>query len=154
MWFLGCGQPRHHSIVVCHFRRAYQSCWTFNKSSKYMTYLNSDSVTCTGMNCHWLSLRLYGINFMVIGSCNWWESHHVTYIVMHLLATKSRFLHYINNWTGFRYTIRSFFPNFCCSFYTISGLLRWQGAKKTGKAPDGSSYLDCAEKDEIKKLLM
>ena len=91
-----------------------------------MTYLNSDSVTYTGIMA-----------------------------VMHLLlVTKSRFLHYTNNWTGFRYTIRSLFPHFCCSFYTIGGLLRRQGAKKTGKAPDGSSYLDCAEKDEIKKLLM
>lgn len=28
-----------------------------------------------------------------------------------------------------------------------------QGASKTGKAPDGSSYIDCAESDEVKALL-
>ncbi|XP_072047596.1 myotrophin-like [Amphiura filiformis] len=28
-----------------------------------------------------------------------------------------------------------------------------KGASKSGKAPDGSGYLDCAEKDDIKALL-
>ena len=28
-----------------------------------------------------------------------------------------------------------------------------QGAKKDGKAPDGTSYMDCAETDDIKVLL-
>lgn len=32
-------------------------------------------------------------------------------------------------------------------------LLLEKGAKKDGKAPDGSSFLECAEKEEIKKLL-
>ncbi|BFZ04847.1 hypothetical protein BsWGS_07886 [Bradybaena similaris] len=31
-------------------------------------------------------------------------------------------------------------------------LLAW-GANKSGKSPDGASYIDCAEKDEIKALL-
>lgn len=34
----------------------------------------------------------------------------------------------------------------------VSILLRG-GAEKTGTAPDGTSYLDAAEKDEIKALL-
>ncbi|KAK3611879.1 hypothetical protein CHS0354_021315 [Potamilus streckersoni] len=32
-------------------------------------------------------------------------------------------------------------------------LLLEKGAKKNGKAPDGSSYIDCADSDEIKALL-
>lgn len=32
-------------------------------------------------------------------------------------------------------------------------LLLQKGAKKTGKAPDGSSYLECAPSDDIKALL-
>jgi len=32
-------------------------------------------------------------------------------------------------------------------------LLLQKGASKVGKAPDGTSYIDCAEKEEIKKLL-
>ncbi|XP_064400711.1 myotrophin-like [Halichondria panicea] len=32
-------------------------------------------------------------------------------------------------------------------------LLLTKGAKKTGKAPDGSSYIDAAEDDKIKALL-
>merc|ERR1711976_121866 len=32
-------------------------------------------------------------------------------------------------------------------------LLLQKGADKNGKAPDGNSYIDCAEKEEIKKLL-
>jgi len=32
-------------------------------------------------------------------------------------------------------------------------LLLSKGAKKVGKAPDGSSYLDCAEKEDIRALL-
>lgn len=32
-------------------------------------------------------------------------------------------------------------------------LLLAKGAKKTGKAPDGSSYIDCAEDAEIKAML-
>ncbi|XP_059179268.1 myotrophin-like [Physella acuta] len=32
-------------------------------------------------------------------------------------------------------------------------LLLEKGADKSGKSPDGASYIDCAEKDEIKALL-
>ncbi|CAG5121279.1 unnamed protein product [Candidula unifasciata] len=32
-------------------------------------------------------------------------------------------------------------------------LLLEKGANKSGKSPDGASYIDCAEKDEIKALL-
>ncbi|KAK3794181.1 hypothetical protein RRG08_049581 [Elysia crispata] len=32
-------------------------------------------------------------------------------------------------------------------------LLLEKNADKTGKSPDGASYIDCAEKDEIKALL-
>uniref|UniRef100_A0A0B7BP65 Uncharacterized protein n=1 Tax=Arion vulgaris TaxID=1028688 RepID=A0A0B7BP65_9EUPU len=32
-------------------------------------------------------------------------------------------------------------------------LLLERGADKSGKSPDGASYIDCAEKDEIKALL-
>ncbi|KAL5006401.1 hypothetical protein ScPMuIL_015207 [Solemya velum] len=32
-------------------------------------------------------------------------------------------------------------------------ILLAKGAKKNGKAPDGSSYIDCAEKEDIKNLL-
>ncbi|XP_067655210.1 myotrophin-like [Haliotis asinina] len=35
---------------------------------------------------------------------------------------------------------------------TVALLLK-KGAKKNGKAPDGKSYLECAETDEIKSLL-
>ena len=36
---------------------------------------------------------------------------------------------------------------------SLSLSLSLQGASKNGKAPDGSSYLDCAESDEVKALL-
>ena len=40
------------------------------------------------------------------------------------------------------------------SSHQLSAILSGsQGAKKSGKAPDGRSYLDCAESDEIKALL-
>ena len=32
-------------------------------------------------------------------------------------------------------------------------ILMFQGASKTGQAPDGSSYVEAAEKEEIKALL-
>ena len=39
------------------------------------------------------------------------------------------------------------------SLSPLSPPLSLQGASKNGKAPDGSSYLDCAEGDEVKALL-
>ena len=39
-----------------------------------------------------------------------------------------------------------------CPLIPLSGLVL-QGANKNGTAPDGTSYLDAAEKDEIKALL-
>lgn len=40
-----------------------------------------------------------------------------------------------------------------CKFDFMTDYLLSQGASKTGTAPDGTSYLDAAEKDEIKALL-
>ena len=38
-------------------------------------------------------------------------------------------------------------------FFIKIVLSLFQGASKTGKAPDGSSYVEAAEKDDIKVLL-
>jgi len=35
----------------------------------------------------------------------------------------------------------------------MSVMFNMQGASRNGKAPDGSSYIDCAESEEIKALL-
>ena len=35
----------------------------------------------------------------------------------------------------------------------LQNLCYTQGASRNGKAPDGSSYIDCAESDEVKALL-
>ena len=39
---------------------------------------------------------------------------------------------------------------FCVSLFY---LILTQGASKTGTAPDGSTYVEAAEKEEIKKML-
>ena len=44
-----------------------------------------------------------------------------------------------------------FYPMFYVHFKIFT--YNFQGAKKNGTAPDGTSYLDAAEKDEIKQLL-
>ena len=36
---------------------------------------------------------------------------------------------------------------------TLFYLILTQGASKTGTAPDGSTYVEAAEKEEIKKML-
>ena len=40
-----------------------------------------------------------------------------------------------------------------CVFILCLICLFLQGAQKDGSAPDGTSYVDAAEKDEIKQLL-